>query len=463
LSHGYWLKLNQRLIFVSTRELLCVQSICGTIGSFEKEHTHFNEVAIRILWISHFIPYPPKDGASQRSFNLLKRLSLLHKIDLVCLHSPTHSRNNYETIEAGVLDSKKALQELGANVYVIRNAQANNRFQLLWLAMKGLFFKGGYQVSKVRNRELDILLQELVKSNRYAIAHFDTIGLAQYQKLLHRTPSTLGHHNVESHRLFRRSKLEEKLLHRVYFAVDAIRVKAFEKRVASNFAAHITCSTLDSTRLAAHTNHPQIVTIPNSVDVNYFKRLTDESPQQSMVFVGTMSWYPNADAMYFFLVEVWPELKMVCPKLHLHIVGSGAPKKIVTLAHNSKDVTMHGFVDDIRPIVEAATLYVCPVRTGGGTRLKILDAFALEKCVVAHPVASEGIEAIDTKEIVLAETPRGFTEAIANLLTNRAERHRIGMAARVLVTRQYSDEKVSQQLSDLFEQISRTDVDYNSI
>jgi polysaccharide biosynthesis protein PslH len=442
--------------------LRSVYFVARSISS-KRDHTHFDEVAIRILWISHFIPYPHNDGASQRSFNLLKRLSRIHKIDLVCLYSPKQLRNRYETIETGILESKRVLQELCTNVYVVPNGQADNQFKLLWLALKGLFFKGGYQASKVRNPELDNLLQELAKSNRYAVAHFDTIGLAQYQKLLLNTPSTLGHHNIESHRLFRRSKLEEKFLHRMYFSVDAIRIKAFEQSVASDFVAHITCSALDSNRLAAHTNHPQIVSIPNSVDVNYFKRLTDESPQQSIVFVGTMSWYPNADAMHFFLINVWPELKIVCPQLHLHIIGSGAPKKIVALAHDSKDVTMHGFVDDIRPIVEAATLYICPVRTGGGTRLKILDAFALEKCVVAHPIASEGIEAIDTKEIVLAESAEGFTEAIVNLLTNRAERNRIGIAARNLVTRQYSDQKVSQQLSDLFEQIDHMNANYNSM
>ena len=105
-----------------------------------------------------------------------------------------------------------------------------------------------------------------------------------------------------------------------------------------------------------------------------------------------MNWYPNVDAVMFLLQQVWRRLKSLRPELTLDIAGSNPPRVVVEAARSLADVRVHGFVPDIRSMVEAAALFVCPIRDGGGTKLKILDAFAMQKCVVAHPIACEGID-----------------------------------------------------------------------
>jgi glycosyltransferase involved in cell wall biosynthesis len=98
------------------------------------------------------------------------------------------------------------------------------------------------------------------------------------------------------------------------------------------------------------------------------------------------------DAVLFLLKQVWPAVKAAVPVLQLDIVGSAPPQSVLETAAPLNDVRVHGFVNDVRPLMDAATLYVCPIRDGGGTKLKLLDAFAMQKCVIAHPIACEGID-----------------------------------------------------------------------
>jgi polysaccharide biosynthesis protein PslH len=153
----------------------------------------------------------------------------------------------------------------------------------------------------------------------------------------------------------------------------------------------------------------------------------------------------------FLLREVWPIAKARQPDLQLDIVGSAPPQSVVSRAAGLKDVRVHGFVDDVRPLMDAATLYVCPIRDGGGTKLKLLDAFAMEKCVIAHPIACEGIDVSPGVNVQLAESAEAFAEAIGRLLNESAVRLAMGRAARNFVVERYSFSHIGGQLCDLFE------------
>jgi glycosyltransferase involved in cell wall biosynthesis len=169
------------------------------------------------------------------------------------------------------------------------------------------------------------------------------------------------------------------------------------------------------------------------------------------VFVGTMNWYPNIDAALFFLKEVWPLLKEKIPTLTMDIAGTNPPESVVTLGKSLPGVTVHGYVDDVRPMIDSAAVFVCPIRDGGGTKLKILDAFAMKKCVVAHPIACEGINATPGKDIVFASTPAEFVAEIERLLADEPARRALGAAARDLVEREYSFRAIGKEFSQVIE------------
>lgn len=282
--------------------------------------------------------------------------------------------------------------------------------------------------------------------------HFDTIALAPYQRLFVDTPATLGHHNIESHILLRRAGSEPNVPKRLYFWYEGQRVRQYEARVMARFAAHVTCSELDSDRLRSIVGCANVTAIPNGVDLEYFRPSgTVQSHPPSIIFVGSLNWYPNVDAVLFLLKEIWPIVKAAVPALHLNIVGSAPPSSLLKLAAACKDVTVHGYVDDVRPLIDAATLYVCPIRGGGGTKLKLLDAFAMQKCVVAHPVACEGIAVTAGRNVELAESAADFVAAIHKLLADPLARESMARAARALVVEHYSFAQIGRRLCEVFE------------
>jgi glycosyltransferase involved in cell wall biosynthesis len=197
------------------------------------------------------------------------------------------------------------------------------------------------------------------------------------------------------------------------------------------------------------------VAVPNGVDAEYFQPAHRDSTVPSLIFVGSLNWYPNVDAALFLLREVWPIAKVRHPDLRLDIVGSAPPKSVLDLAAGLIDVRVHGFVDDIRPLMDEATLYVCPIRDGGGTKLKLLDAFAMEKCVIAHPVACEGIDISPGVNVQLAESAESFADSIDRLVGDPAARVAMGRAARSLVVGAYAFSQIGRQLCGLFESTAK--------
>jgi glycosyltransferase involved in cell wall biosynthesis len=298
------------------------------------------------------------------------------------------------------------------------------------------------------------MFSEIAAREAYSLAHFDTIGLAPFRKLFRATPATLGHHNIESHMLLRRADNEQQPLKRMYFWQEGKRVQRYEAAVADSFAAHITCSDLDGERLRAIAPQANAITIANGVDVEYFHATRNESAAPALIFVGSLNWYPNVDAVLFLLREIWPLAKAKVPELRLDIVGSAPPPNIIELAGTLDDVKVHGFVDDVRPLMDAASLYVCPIRDGGGTKLKILDAFAMQQCVVAHPIACEGIDVVPGRHAQFAQTPEAFATAITRLLASPGVRADMGRAARQLIVERYSFAEIGRRLCEVFEAVA---------
>ena len=169
--------------------------------------------------------------------------------------------------------------------------------------------------------------------------------------------------------LLRRAANEPQLLRRLYYRQEGLRVQSYERRTASQFASHITCSDLDSQRLLQIAPQAHTVAIPNGVDTGYFRPGGSSAgkglARRSIIFVGSLNWYPNVSAVEYLLREIWPLVKRSLPDLTLDIVGSAPPRAILELAAPLAGVTVHGYVDDVRPLMDAACS-VCPSATAAG-------------------------------------------------------------------------------------------------
>ena len=410
---------------------------------------------MRILWASHIIPYPPKSGVHLRSYYLLRGVAARHDVDLLAFIQEPWLDVFYSSRREGL---EECAQELGKLCRSVRFLPIDNLTRSggkLRTAAAGLSCPTSYTIRWLQSAQAHAAFAEAARRTTYSLVHFDTIGLAPFRAHFPGTPASLGHHNIESHMLSRRGENERNIAKRLYFLLEGARVRRYEARMAGEFDLHITCSELDSARLRDVAPSAHAVAVPNGVDTEYFQSTRSDSLSRSIIFVGSLNWYPNVDAVQFLLREVWPAAKARHPDLRLDIVGSAPPSSVLSLAADLKDVRVHGFVSDVRPLMDAATLYVCPIRDGGGTKLKLLDAFAMEKCVIAHPVACEGIDVSPGVNVQLADSAETFADAIDRLLSDTPKRFEMGRAARALVVDRYSFSQIGRQLCDLFESTAR--------
>jgi glycosyltransferase involved in cell wall biosynthesis len=387
-----------------------------------------------------------------RSYNLLRGVAAEHDVDLIAFIQEPWLRIFYPSCEEALQDCARELGHMCRSVrfHAIDNLK---RWGGQWrTGLEGLLSASSYTLRRLQSRDARRTFAAIAREP-YSLVHFDTIGLAPFRELFHATPATLGHHNIESHMLLRRASNEQHLLKRLYFFQEGMRVQRYEARVADRFAAHITCSDLDGARLRTIAPQANPITIANGVDIEYFQPTPMQSAIPSIIFVGSLNWYPNVDAVLFLLRDIWPLAKAAVPSLRLDIVGSAPPPSVVELAARLTDVTVHGFVDDVRPLLNAASMYVCPIRDGGGTKLKVLDAFAMQKCVVAHPIACEGIDVVSGRHVEFAQSAEAFARSIARLLARPSEREAMGLAARQLVVERYAFSKIGRRLCEVFESV----------
>jgi glycosyltransferase involved in cell wall biosynthesis len=406
---------------------------------------------MRILWVSHIIPYPPKSGVHLRSYNLLRAVAMENEVDLVAFVQEPWLKIFYASREEAIEDCERHLRQFCKSVRFLPIEKLARPLGKVRTALEGLFFPQCYTIRWLQGGAAWKVFANLSRNATYDLVHFDTLSLAPFRQLFSRVPATLGHHNVESQILHRRAQNEGSWLKRLYFNQESRRVRRYEARVAYSFARHIACSELDCERLRAIAPQISAVAIPNGVDVEYFRPSAVATTNKSLIFVGSLNWYPNVDAVLFLLREVWPLLQARVPDVRLDVVGSAPPVSVLRLASSLTNVRVHGFVDDVRPLIERAAVYVCPIRDGGGTKLKLLDAFAMEKCVVAHPISCEGIEVISGRHVLLAETATAFADSIHAVLENQALRESIGKAARELVVNRYSFAQIGAQLCAEFD------------
>lgn len=404
---------------------------------------------MKILWFSHLVPYPDNGrGVLQRSYHLVRELARVHEVHLLAFVQRKIFTDLSRDANTEIQRARDHLEQYCARVRFLSIPSEGQRWGRMRLAARSLFGTYPYTVRWLQAKEAWKVASEWNAECHFDVVHLDTISLAPYRKLFTRSALTLDHHNVESHMMLRRANLERQPLKRLYFWQEGSRLERYEQQVCPDFDLNITCSNLDSERLRVVAPGITVTDVPNGVDTEYFRPGRVCERPNSLVFAGGMSQYPNASAMLFFADKVWPALKRRLPDVTMDVLGGNPPKRLLALAARDADFRVHGFVPDVRPFVGGAAVYVCPIMDGGGTKLKVLDALAMGKPIVAHPVACEGINVLDGRDVVLAYEADDFVEKITMLLCNSSMRRELSGNARVLAESAYSHSFVGRKLVD---------------
>lgn len=412
---------------------------------------------MKVLWLSHLIPYPPKGGVLQRTYNMIREVGHYHDITLVAFNqagflsaSLPECDNPLETARHELLKSVQSLHVLT----IPETEKPGGRYST---ALKALLCWQAYNMEWLRSAEARATLMALLSEQSFDAVHVDTISLCVYADLFDGLPVVLNHHNFESAMLASRVETESNPIKKLYYRYEALQLLKSEIRYCQQVSLNVTCSEEDAEAMKASIRGGEFLSVPNGVDIDYFYPSSHSSVvKKSIVIVGGLSWYPNREAVEYFIREIWPLIKKRVPDMIVDIVGRGPTPEMLKLAETDSAFRVHGFVDDVRDYLWRAHFYLCPIRTGGGTKLKILDALASGCCIIADPFACKGINVQNGVNVVFAESPENYVDAILNLLDRPDDVESLKKAGPELIRSRYSYKGIGRQyaavLSDLVEQ-----------
>jgi glycosyltransferase involved in cell wall biosynthesis len=277
----------------------------------------------------------------------------------------------------------------------------------------------------------------LVAANSVDLCIADFLCAAANVPLRGAVPVVLFEHNVE-HLIWKRlSELEPRRWRRVLLEIEWRKLRRREAAACACADLTIAVSEEDRHRLAGLVPDARVSSIPTGVDTSYFAADGTAQLPARLVFTGSMDWHPNEDAVLHFIEAILPRIRSEIPEVSLAVVGRN-PSDRLRAAGERSGVLITGTVGDVRPFVRQAAVYVVPMRAGGGTRLKIFEALALEKAVVSTTVGAEGLALVPGREAVIADGPAAFAGAVVSLLRDPERREALGRAGRRLVESRYS-------------------------
>jgi glycosyltransferase involved in cell wall biosynthesis len=409
---------------------------------------------MKILWLSHLVPYPPKAGVLLRAHHLLKELARYHDVDLLALSQRSLLEPYFDSYDDGIRESTRVLSEFCNNIEILENQADKSANGKKLIAARSLVSPMPYTINWLQDDRYGRLVNDLTDNNAYDFIHCDTLSLAPYVLHLNNVCRGLDHHNVESHLMLRRAAVEKNLLKKVFFWLEGKRLQKLEQRWCPVFDTNITCSELDSERFRSFCPNASFTEIKNGVDVDFFTPSNGPVDPATFIFIGTLDWYPNTRAVRYIANEIWPLLKSALPDAKINIIGANPPADLLELHDQDAQFNVLGFVDDIAPYLEQATAYICPIDDGGGTKLKLLDAMASGKAIVAHEVACEGLAITNGEQLLIANSPAEYISAIQGLVTNAETRQELEIKARQHAVDHFSFVAIGKKLSDHYNSVA---------
>ena len=265
-----------------------------------------------------------------------------------------------------------------------------------------------------------------------------------------RAKTVLSMHNVDTIRFARELRYMPWNSRRLGLMWDCYLYPKWEPKAIRPFDGILATSGLEREWIERHAPAAQVNLLPNGVDVEYFHVSKVVRKRQSLVFIGLMDYAPNIDAMLWFSREIWPQMRQQFPQLTLKIVGRYPPSNILAL-QEQPGICITGEVPDVRPYIAEALASVVPLRSGGGTRLKILSAMAQGCPVISTRLGAEGLDVTPGENILLAENAEQFIRHLQSLLDDPQRGEQLGQAARRLVVERYAWETCLRGLDTLYD------------
>jgi len=388
--------------------------------------------------------YPADTGGRIRSSKLFERLSQRHEMTVACFTTKEDRREH--------LDMMRACCSTLETVPWSEVPKFTPRFYGELAAC--LFSPLPYTVWKYRSAPMQRRVAQLLKSGHYDLLLCDFLQPAINCVDITFGPRILFQHNVEAMIGDRQTQHEVNPLARLYLRQDALKLRRFERRATHAFDRCIMVSEEDCRVMQSAYGAVNTSSIPTGVDIEFFAPPEVEPRTGEIAFIGSMDWLPNQDAVEYFVAQVLPLIRRSVPDVTFVVVGRNPSASIRALA-NDRSVRVTGTVDDVRPHVARAQVCVVPLRVGGGTRIKIFEAMAMNRAVVSTTVGAEGLPVTHGENIGLADSPAAFAAEVVRLLQDRAARERMADAGYRLVRQGFSWDAAADRFSEICVEVVR--------
>jgi glycosyltransferase involved in cell wall biosynthesis len=296
-------------------------------------------------------------------------------------------------------------------------------------------------------------LAGIVARRRFDLVHLEGAHLAAYVPFLQSAtaaPVVFDWHNIESELIRRYSARVTWLPKKAYAAITARRMAATESWLLRVGLGHTVCSAREREHLLALAPTARVALVENGVDLDYFGAAGVASERRRIVFVGSMDYHANVEAAAWFVRRVWPRVSAAFPHLKLTLVGSNPVPAVRELAE-TPNVEVTGTVEDVRPFYREAVAAIVPLLTGGGTRLKILEAMAAGVPVVSSSIGAEGLEVSPDNDILIADGAEAWLTALRSLSADAALAGARAASGRELVRLRYDWRILGERLYRTYE------------
>ncbi|MCC5908241.1 MAG: glycosyltransferase [Balneolaceae bacterium] len=390
--------------------------------------------------VLYFIPYSPANptfGGSLRIYHILDHLCSHHDVTVAGFSTPEEEK---ELI--------KNFPVLAGKTHFVTNP--NEIFSRYRILIKSIFSSHSHWYLYSRSERLQQKLNQILKNDTFDViqSEFPVMGMYHFNST---AVKIIDAHNVEYDNFKRMAKVKNPLK-KLFYHLESYKFYKEETAACREQNALFATSERDISIFEKSVPAVSKYLIPNGVDEEYFYPSKTTPKPHSLIFVGMMKYVPNYDGINFFLDDIFPKILAVFPDTTVTIVGKNPPKSIAGRAN--KNIIITGFVDDTRPYMHEASVYVVPLRMGGGTRLKIMETLASKIPLVTTSIGCEGIDIEHSKHAMIADKPEDFANAVLELFVNKELCEKLMETGYELVMNKYRWKSIGKEMDRAYEELT---------
>lgn len=395
---------------------------------------------MKILILANKLPFPPRDGGSIATLNMLLGLHHAgHQISCLAMNTTKHPYPVEEIPE----EFRNSIRFIAVD--------CNTSIRPIRLIINLLFSKTPYVAERFNIKAFGTALHKHLKEEAYDLIQFEGPYLFHYLDQIRKESQarvSLRAHNAE-HLIWKRMALRENSpLKRWYLGNLAHRLFTFEMKVADRVDFLVPISECDEAYFREQGTLTPMLSIPTGLNLENYP-LTELPSASSLFFIGALDWLPNQEGLSWFLDQVFGLLLEELPEIRLFVAGRNASSHFLKKLEHP-NITFHGEVEDARSFMQSYRIMLAPLFSGSGIRIKILEAMALGRPVVTTSLGIEGIPAENIRSVLVADDPQSYLTRILELIKDQTETGHAVTEARNLVSRDFDNFKLSQRLSQFY-------------